>query len=150
MDEKLLSKILTPRINRWKMLNEKGRRIEAKMEIARYFALNIDGRSFEEVEERFVKHNMENGVTHQFSDRDRLEAVIVFASSTWPDKDYSLESRSYKFTSDNKCFIPELIGDSIFADSLDKSDLGVRLDYAINYWYWIEDYCYIIGEEDDE
>ena len=31
------------------MLNEKGMRIEAKIEIARYFALNIDGRSFEEV-----------------------------------------------------------------------------------------------------
>lgn len=49
MDKKLLSKILTPRINRWKVLNENGRRIEAKMEIARYFALNIDGRPFEGV-----------------------------------------------------------------------------------------------------
>lgn len=49
MNEKLLSKILTPRINRWKMLNEKGRRIEAKIEIARYFALNIDGKPFEVV-----------------------------------------------------------------------------------------------------
>lgn len=49
MDAKLLNKILTPRINRWKVLNENGRRIEAKIEIARYFALNIDGRSLEEV-----------------------------------------------------------------------------------------------------
>ena len=49
MDEKLLSKILTPRINRWKMFNENGRRIEAKVEIARYFALNFDGKSFEVV-----------------------------------------------------------------------------------------------------
>lgn len=104
--------------------------------------------SFEKVYERFVKHNQDNGVTHQFSDRDRLEAVIVFASSTWPDKDYSLESRSYKFVSDNKAFIPEMISNSLFADSLDKSDLGVRLDYVMG--TWIEEYCYIIGEEDDE
>ena len=31
------------------MLNENGMRIEAKIEIARYFALNIDGKSFEAV-----------------------------------------------------------------------------------------------------
>lgn len=31
------------------MLNEKGRRLEAKIEIARYFALNVDGKSFEYV-----------------------------------------------------------------------------------------------------
>lgn len=49
MDEKLLGKILTPRINRWKYLNEKGRRIEAKVEIARYFALCIEGKSLEVV-----------------------------------------------------------------------------------------------------
>lgn len=104
--------------------------------------------TFEQVYERFVKHNEENGVTHQFSDRDRLEAVIVFDSSTWPDKDYSLESRSYKFVSDNKAFIPGMCSNSLFADSLDKSDLGVRLDHVMRTWE--EDYCYIIGEEDDE
>ena len=104
--------------------------------------------TFDELYERFVKHNEENGVTHQFSDRDRLEAVIVFASSTWPDKDYSLESRSYKFVSDNKAFIPGMCSNSLFADSLDKSDLGVRLDHVM--YNWIEDYCYIIGEEDYE
>lgn len=104
--------------------------------------------TFDEVWERFVKHNQENNVTYQFSDRDRLEAVIVFAPSSWPGKDYSLESRSYKFVSDNKAFIPGMCSNSIFADSLDKSDLGVRLDHVID--EWVEDYCYIIGEEDDE
>ena len=104
--------------------------------------------SFEDVYERFVKHNQENDVEHQFSDRDRLEAVIVFKPESCKDKEYSLESRSYKFTSDNKAFIPGMCSNSIFADSLDKSDLGVRLDYYL--YYWIEDYCYIIGDEDDE
>lgn len=102
--------------------------------------------TFEEVCGRFEKHNQENNVTHQFSDRDRLEAVIVFKSENWPDKNYSLESRSYKFVSDNKAFLPDQCSNSIFADSLDKSDLGIRLDYVS----WEEDYCYIIGEEDDE
>lgn len=100
--------------------------------------------TFDEVYDRFVKHNQEKGVTSQFSDNDRLEAVIVFASSTWPDKDYSLESRSYKFASDNKAFVPGMCSNSIFADSLDKSDVGVRLDHVM--YNWIEDYCYIIGE----
>lgn len=104
--------------------------------------------TFEEVCDRFEKHNQKNNVTHQFSDRDRLEAVIVFKSENWPDKNYSLESRSYKFVSDNKYFISGLGGNSIFADSLDKSDLGVRLDWQLGHWEI--DYCYIIGEEDDE
>lgn len=104
--------------------------------------------TFHELYMRFVEHNEENNVKHQFSDRDRLDGVIVFSSDNWPGKDYSLESRSYKLVSDNKYFIPGLISSSIFADSLDKSDLGVRLDYHLNDWKI--DYCYIIGEEDDE
>ena len=103
--------------------------------------------TFEEVYARFVKHNEENGVTNQFSDTyDRLEAVVVFSSDNWPDKNYSLESRSYRFVSDNKYFISGMGGNSIFADSLDKSDLGLRLDWYLNEWKI--DYCYIEGEEE--
>lgn len=43
MDEKLLSEILTPKINRWKMLNKVGMITEVRMEMVRYFSLYIDG-----------------------------------------------------------------------------------------------------------
>lgn len=104
--------------------------------------------TFDEVWERFVEHNVENKVRHQFSDRDRLEAVIVFKSENWKDKEYSLEARSYKFVSDNKAFVQGQCSNSIFADSLDGSDLGIRLDHYLT--FWDEDYCYIIGGDEDE
>lgn len=99
--------------------------------------------TFNEVYERFVKHNQENNVTSQFSDDDRLTAVVVFRSDNWPEKNYSLEARSYRFVSDNKYFLPGMGGNSIFANSLDQFENGVRLD-----WYlgeWDIDYCYIEG-----
>ena len=106
--------------------------------------------TFDELYVRFVNHNNESNVTSQFSDSqfNRLVGVVVFKSENWPGKDFSLESRSYRFASDNKYFVSGLGGNSIFADSLDGSDRGVRLDYYIN--EWDVDYCYIEGEEDDE
>lgn len=102
--------------------------------------------TFEQVYERFVKHNEKNGVESQFSDSssNRLFGVVVFKSENWPDSNYSLESRSYRFASDNKFFVSGLGGNSIFADCLDKTDAGVRLDYYLNNWKI--DYCYIEGE----
>lgn len=100
--------------------------------------------TFDEICERFAHHNLSHNVTSQFDDDERLTAVVVFKSENWPDKDYSLESRSYRFTSDNKYFISGMGGNSIFANSLDKSDTGIRLD-----WYlqeWDVDYCYMEGE----
>lgn len=102
--------------------------------------------TFEQVYERFVKHNEKNGVESQFSDSssNRLFGVVVFKSENWPGKDYSLESRSYKFASDNKYFVPGLGGNSIYADCLDRSEAGIRLDFYLSS---LEiDYCYIEGE----
>lgn len=68
------------------------------------------------------------------------QAVIVFKPESFNQK-YSLEARSYKFSLANKFFLPDMGGNSIFADCLDGSEQGVRLD-----WYfgsWIIDYCYI-------
>lgn len=102
--------------------------------------------TFEELYEMFVKHNQESKVTAQYSDKrsNRLIGVVVFKSENWPGKDYSLSARSYQFVSDNKYFVSGLGGTSIFADSLDGSDRGVRLDYYIREWEI--DYCYIEGE----
>ena len=89
----------------------------------------------------FYKHNEEFNVTSQFEDREhRLTGVVVFKSENWPDKDFSLESRSYKIVSDNKYFISGMGGNSIFADCLDGSE-SIRLDWYLGSWEI--DYCYI-------
>lgn len=89
------------------------------------------------------EHNMDHSIKSQYSDPEPLSCVIVFKNESWPTRkeDYSLESRSYEFRSDEKYFLPEMGGNSIFADSLDGSDKGVRLDHYLHMWK--VDYCYV-------
>ena len=89
------------------------------------------------------KHNAERSIKSQYSDLEPLRCVVVFKNESWPQRkeDYSLESRSYEFRSDEKYFLPEMGGNSIFADSLDGSDEGVRLDRYLPVWK--VDYCYV-------
>ena len=101
--------------------------------------------TFSQLCDAFHKHNEENNVTSQFDDDNRLTGVIVFKSSNWPKTDYSLESRSYRFTSDNKYFVPGMCGNSIFASNLDGTDKCIRLEQYIGRWK-IE-YCYIEDHE---
>lgn len=100
--------------------------------------------TFEQLCNAFYKHNEDNNVTSQFDDPNPLVGVVVFKSENWPHQDYSLESRSYRFTSDNKFFISGMGGNSIFANNLDKTDHGVRLDWYLGSWQI--DYCYIENE----
>ena len=95
--------------------------------------------SFSELTKVFTSMNEEKGVKTQYSDNTPKYGVVVFDSSNWKTK-YSLESRSYKFRSDNKYFIPGLGGNSIFCKSLDNMD-EMRLDWYLGQWK-IE-YCYI-------
>ena len=87
------------------------------------------------------EHNAAHSVKSQYSDPSPLNCVIVFKNESWPGKEYSLESRSYEFRSDEKYFLSGMGGDSIFATSLDKSDVNVRLDRYLNKWK--VDYCYL-------
>lgn len=56
-----------------------------------------------------------------------VEAFVTFTKDSFPGKKYSKRERTYVFTSDNKAF-RSAGGYSIFADCLDKADLGVRLE----------------------
>ncbi len=87
------------------------------------------------------EHNIEHSVKSQYSDLNPLNCVIVFKNESWPRKEYPLESRSYEFRSDEKYFISGMGGSSIFASSLDKSDINVRLDRYLHKWK--VDYCYL-------
>ena len=99
--------------------------------------------TFGQVSDIFSKHNSENGIKSQYADENPLYAVAVISADSF-DQEYSLEERSYKFRSDNKRFIPSQIGGSIFADSLDGSDTGVRLDWYIWDGDWKVEYCYLL------
>jgi len=85
--------------------------------------------------------------------REDLAAHIIFTEDSF-DKPYPLLSRTYRVSSDNKAFWPNMGGYSIFAYCLDKtSDQGVRLD-----WYMAEERdpggwkvrdCYILEQMRD-
>ena len=98
--------------------------------------------SFAELCGVIERHNRIGGIKSQYSDLEPLECVIVFKGDSWPGKEYPLESRSYRFRSDEKYFLPEMGGSGLFATSLDRSDSNVRLD--LYFPQWKIDYCYII------
>ena len=82
------------------------------------------------------------------SPREDLTAHIIFTEDSFATQ-YPLLGRTYRVSSDNKAFWPNMGGYSIFAYCLDKtSDQGVRLD-----WYmaeegdpggWKVEDCYIL------
>ena len=92
----------------------------------------------------FYKHNEDNNVTSQFDDKNHLWGVVVF-SDEGANEGFSLESRSYRFSSDNKFFISGMNGNSIFAGNLDNTD-NIRLDWYLSDWQI--DYCYIENLEE--
>ena len=87
------------------------------------------------------EHNTDHSVKSQYSDPSSPNCVIVFKNESWPGKEYSLESRSYEFRSDEKYFLSGMGGNSIFAASLDESDVDVWLDKYLDKWK--VDYCYL-------
>lgn len=62
-----------------------------------------------------------------------LTGMIVFTEDSF-NKPYTRLSRSYRLSSDNKAYWPHAAGYSIFADCLDGTDQGVRLE-----WYMAEE-----------
>ena len=101
--------------------------------------------NFNEIREILEAHNEANNIKSQYADKQPLYAVAVASNSNFT-KEYSLEARSYRFRSDNKAFISGLLGNSIFCDSLDGSDTGVRLDWYL--YEWAFEYFYIEGVEE--
>ena len=71
-------------------------------------------------------------------DRKPIYGVIVYKANNWT-KNYSLASRSYAVSSNNKVFQSGAGGYSLFGSALDGSDDCVRLERII----WTIEYCYI-------
>lgn len=81
------------------------------------------------------------------SPRDDLTVHITFTEDSF-SKVYPLLSRTYRVSSDNKAFWPNMGGYSIFGYCLDGTDQGVRLDWymaeeGIHKGWQVED-CYIL------
>ena len=87
-----------------------------------------------EMERLLYSHNAERGVTSQFGDKEPLIGIVRFSNDSWPNREYTIQSRTYAFRSDNKKYVPGMLGMSVFADSLDGSDTGVRLDKYFPLW----------------
>ena len=80
-----------------------------------------------------------------------LSGFIVFSPASF-EKEYSVESRTYAVSSDNKAFRPNMGGYSIYASSLDGSDPCVRLEQYMASEYggkngWQIERCYMMSDE---
>lgn len=85
--------------------------------------------------------------------KERLTAHIIFTAEAFM-RPFPLLGRTYSISSDNKAFLPNMAGYSIFGYCLDtSSDQGVRLD-----WYmeeegradgWKVEECYILEQMRD-
>lgn len=78
-----------------------------------------------------------------------LTGCIVFTEDSF-ERPYSLESRSYVVSSNNKAYRPCMGGYSIFASNLDGSDPHVRLEAYMAEERggkdgWKVEYCYLMG-----
>lgn len=93
-----------------------------------------------QVRELCLKHNEENNIKQQFEDKNALRFRVVFTEKTFGSS-YSEIERTYEFFSDNKYFIPNMLGSSLYGNCLDGKDYGVRLDWCIGDG-WEIDYCY--------
>ena len=80
-----------------------------------------------------------------------LTGYIVFSPASFT-KEYSVESRTYVVSSDNKAFQPNMGGYSIYASAMDGSDPIVRLEQYMAAEYggkegWQIERCYMMSDE---
>ena len=99
--------------------NEEGKLIGLPLNRAIYAEPEKIEMSYNELKKRF-REAEEKGKEH-------LKGYITFTSDSFTEP-YSEESRTYVVSSNNKAFIPNMGGYSIYGSSLDGKDLMVRLE----------------------
>ena len=80
--------------------------------------------------------------------KEHLTGFIVFTEDSF-DEPYTLEARTYRVSSDNKAYRPNMGGYSIFGWAIDGSDPGVRLERYMTEEQggkdgWKVEYCYLM------
>ena len=100
--------------------------------------MSMEKISYSELRDAMFKFNDENP-----DGKSKLHGVVVFTEDSFK-KPYTEEQRSYRVSNENKGFQHGKISNSVFANCLDGTDNGVRLDW---YMYgddaWKVDYCYL-------
>lgn len=71
--------------------------------------------------------NYFRAVESESNKKVHVDGYIVFTADSF-DQQYSLESRTYRVSSDNKAFQPNMGGYSIYGGSVDGTDPCVRLE----------------------
>lgn len=99
--------------------------------------------TWNEVCKLMKQHNKQNKITSKGEDKSPLRAVVVLFPESTFSKPFTETERSYRFSSDNKGFLPNMNSSSIFGSCLDGTDNNIRLDNYI-YYSWKVDYCYLI------
>lgn len=88
-----------------------------------------------------TKHNI---TTKGDPGAPHITIVAVISQDSFLEP-YSEEQRSYAFTNHNKAFISGMLGNSIFAECLDKSEYIKLSDYVPG---WEVERCYILEDDD--
>ena len=106
--------------------------------------------TYREMKNLFFAHECANRDI-PYHERTHLTGFIVFTEDSYT-KPYSLESRTYRVSSDNKAFKPDMGGYSIFGSAIDGSDDGVRLEAYMAEERggkngWKVEYCYLEKED---
>lgn len=101
--------------------------------------------TYKEFKNRMLVHNRANKSKTR---ETTISGVIVITRDSF-DKEYSLEGRSYCVSSDNKAFMDDMSGYSIYGSAIDGSDNGVRLDIYLREENgssngWVVEYCYFL------
>lgn len=83
-----------------------------------------------------------------------ITGFIVFSPASF-EQEYSPESRTYEVSSNNKAFQPGMGGYSIYASSVDGSDMNVRIERYMaaergGRYGWQIERCYISQSELDK
>ena len=104
--------------------------------------------TWEEATEYMRKFNRNNNYSRDNRPERFVTIVAVMKNKGFKRKDLTDEERSYAFTNDNKAFLDGMLGYSIFANAIDGTDDGVRLDYYVEEaGIWEVDHCYIKSED---
>lgn len=103
--------------------------------------------TYQEAKDYLRKFNREHIVECKGVNKDRIAQIVIVMTEDTFTEVYPLEARSYLVSNDNKAFIDGMGGYSIYANSLDNTDRGVRLERYLedegNLGGWKIEYCYI-------
>ena len=115
--------------------------IKGKLQELKEEANNLKKFSYSELTTLFRDHE------RNATDGTHLSACIVFTEDSFTEP-YSLESRTYAVSSNNKAFQPNMGGYSIYGSAIDGSDPMIRLERYMAAEKggndgWKVDYCYL-------